>query len=430
MTIAKEEHPAPLVASDLTYEVDATRLLDRVSLTAGRGQVIGLIGPNGAGKSTLLRTLSGLLRRRDGSVRILGEEIDSLSPKAVARHLGVVHQIAPYTYGFTALEVVLMGRYPHLGRLQIEGSSDHRIARGAMRQTESEQFASRDLATLSGGERQRVFVARALAQEPAVLLLDEPTSNLDVLHQLKVLELVRNLAAQGVTTVAAGHDLSLVSRYCDRLVLMSSGRVLAEGTPAEVLTGPNIEEAFRVRAVVYREPLTGSIGVSPMAPADGPGATGAGGRVHVVCGGGTGARLMYELQRAGFHVTAGVLGAGDTDRAAADILGIEYVPVPAFGGTGDAAHRRHEVLAAQADWTVLCDVPFGGNNLRNLEALSVAPQVVCIESTPFEERDFTSGEASRLYETLKPTARCASVEDAVREIQRRAEGALATDGRG
>ena len=260
--------PQAISTQDLSYEIEGNLLLDGVTMHADRGQLVGLIGPNGAGKSTLLRTISGILRNRDGSVQLDGTDIRDLSTREVATALALVPQIAPYTYGFTSIELVLMGRYPHLGRFQIEGSEDDRIAREAMRLTQTEEFADRTLDTLSGGERQRVFVARALAQQPSILLMDEPTANLDVLHQLKVLDLVRQLVDDGLTAVAAIHDLNMASRYCDRLVLLNGGRVLAEGPPDEVLTPETIETAFGVKSSVFQDPATGSLAVSLIGPAD------------------------------------------------------------------------------------------------------------------------------------------------------------------
>ena len=260
--------PHAISAQSLSYEIQAQTLLRDVDLHADRGQLVGLIGPNGAGKSTLLRAISGILRYGEGTVRLDGEDLRSLSSRDVAAGLALVPQIAPYTHGFTAIELVLMGRYPHLGRFQIEGKEDGRIAKNSMRMTGTEQFADRTLDTLSGGERQRVFVARALAQQPRVLLLDEPTSNLDVLHQLKVLDLVRKLVDDGLTAIAAIHDLNMAARYCDRLVLLKDGRVLAEGSPEEVLVPETIGAAFGVRAAVYRDPMTGSLAVSVIGPAD------------------------------------------------------------------------------------------------------------------------------------------------------------------
>ena len=256
----------PIVAEDLFYSVEAQTLLDNVRLRADQGQFIGVVGPNGAGKSTLLRALSGMLRCQYGAVSLEGVDLRSMSSRDIATGMALVPQIAPYTQGFTSLELVLMGRYPHLGRFQVEGREDSRIAREAMGQTDTEQFADRTLDTLSGGERQRVFVSRALAQQPRILLLDEPTANLDVYHQLKVLDLVRQLVDDGLTAVAAIHDLHMAARYCDRLALLSAGRVLAEGTPEEVLTPEAIETAFGVRCAVYREPVTGSLAISLIGP--------------------------------------------------------------------------------------------------------------------------------------------------------------------
>ncbi len=263
-------NPQAISARGLTYEVEGETLLDGVSLHADKGQFVGLIGPNGAGKSTLLRTISGILRYRSGSIRLDGEDMSFLSPKNVAAALALVPQIAPYTYGFTAVELVLMGRYPHLGRFQIEGREDERIAGDAMRLTETEQFTERTLDTLSGGERQRVFIARALAQQPRILLMDEPTANLDILHQLKALDLVRQLVNEGLTAVAAIHDLNMAARYCDRLVLLSDGKLLADGSPDEVLTPSTIESAFGVTSAVYRDPITDSLRISLIGPADNP----------------------------------------------------------------------------------------------------------------------------------------------------------------
>ena len=401
------------------------RLLDRVSLAASPGDLVGVIGPNGAGKSTLLKAMAGLLRPTQGSVTLQGQDLRAMPPRDVARRLAMVPQLAPYTYGFTALEVVMMGRYPHMGRFEVEGEAERQIAHEALAIMESEPFAGRAVATLSGGERQRVMIARALAQQPAVLLLDEPTASLDVQHQLKTLDVIRDRAANGVASIAAIHDLALAARYCDRLLLLNMGRVLAEGTPAEVLTPAHIEEAFGVRAVVYPDPLTGTLAVSLLDTAPMDGVVQSQGRVHLVCGAGSGGRLMYELREAGYTVTAGVLGAGDTDRFAADILGVPYVPVPAFGGIDDEADAAHRRLVGQADVVVLCETPVGPNNLRNLQALTSAGRLIILESSPFESRDYTGGPALRVYEALSPQARCRDVAEGGHAVRRLLEQRVA-----
>ncbi|MDE2933993.1 MAG: heme ABC transporter ATP-binding protein [Chloroflexota bacterium] len=264
--------PASVDAQAVSFSVEAKTLLDRVDMRAERGQFVGLIGPNGAGKSTLLRTLSGVVRPQEGAVWLEGSDLAAMAARDVAAMLALVPQIAPYTQGFTAFELVLMGRYPHLGRFEVEGQADDRIAEKAMRLTETEEFATRTLETLSGGERQRVFLARALAQQPRILLLDEPTSNLDILHQLTILGLVRQLVDDGLTAIAAIHDLNLAARYCDRLVLIGNGAVVTEGQPEDVLTPETIESAFGVRAAVYRDPATDALAVSLIGPAAANGA--------------------------------------------------------------------------------------------------------------------------------------------------------------
>lgn len=260
----------PVSAQGLNYEVDAHTLLNGVDLNAERGQLVGIIGPNGAGKTTLLRAIAGILSYSEGVVLLEGSDLKDATPRDVAQTLALVPQIAPYTQGFTALELVLMGRYPHMGRLQIEGKQDNIIARKTMRLTETEQFSDRTLDTLSGGERQRIFVSRALAQQPRILLLDEPTANLDVLHQLKVIGLIRRLVDGGLTAIAAIHDLQMAARFCDRLVLIKDGRVLAQGPPEDVLTPEIVEASFGVKASVYRDPNTGALVLSILGPAEEP----------------------------------------------------------------------------------------------------------------------------------------------------------------
>ena len=258
--------PAAVDAREVSFRIGGALLLDGVSLAADSSELIGLIGPNGAGKSTLLRTIAGILRPQEGLVQVDGAEVGVLSPKELASSIAVVPQTTPNTHSFTSLELVLMGRYPHLGPFQIEGARDRAIADDAMTLTETRHLSERNLDELSGGERQRVFVSRALAQQPRVLLLDEPTANLDILHQIRVFDLVRRLVGDGLTAIAAIHDLHLAARYCDRLVLLNAGRVIASGAPEQVLTESSIGSAFGVKAVVRRDEHTGALAISLIGP--------------------------------------------------------------------------------------------------------------------------------------------------------------------
>jgi len=257
-----------LQAEGLSYAVAGTDILQQVSFRLAAGELVGLVGPNGAGKSTLLRALGGLLAGVTGRVELLGRPLAAYSPREIARLVAHVPQATALDFPFTVQDIVLMGRSPHLGRFQLEGPRDRSVAEWAMRTTETLPFARRLVSTLSGGERQRVLIARALAQEPAILLLDEPTSNLDIKHQLALLEMVRSLAHRdGLGVMAAIHDLPLAARFCDRIVLITQGRVVAAGQPDQVFTPGRLAQVFGVEVSVEREPATGHLRLFPVRPA-------------------------------------------------------------------------------------------------------------------------------------------------------------------
>ncbi len=256
-----------LEVKELSYQSQGEPVLQDVSLSVAPGEVVGLVGPNGAGKTTLIRAVSGLVAPSEGVVRLDDALLSRMDLRDIARLVAHVPQTTTIDFGFTCLEVVLMGRYPHLGRLNIEGERDYKIAHEAMKFTGTWELAARKVDSVSGGERQRVLVARAVAQQPCLLLLDEPTANLDLAHQLHVFELVRTLAHEhGLGALAAIHDLELASRYCDRLVLLHRGRVVAQGTPQEVLTTERIRQVFRVEAVVVPNEMTGGLSISAILP--------------------------------------------------------------------------------------------------------------------------------------------------------------------
>jgi iron complex transport system ATP-binding protein len=230
-------------------------VLDRVSVRIAAGELLGLVGANGAGKSSLLAALAGQLALDGGSIRLGDVDLRTFTGKALARVIGVVPQHVPSAGAFSVDDVALMGRYPHLSPFQTETVRDHRIARRALRRAGVLHLRQRQVSTLSGGERQLVFIARALAQDPRVLLLDEPTANLDWRHQARVFRLIAHLTRRGVAVVAAIHDLELASRHCHRLALLDNGSIVTAGTPEEVLTPRHLETAFGVRALVRADPV-------------------------------------------------------------------------------------------------------------------------------------------------------------------------------
>lgn len=222
------------------------------------GEMLGLIGPNGSGKSTVIKALSHVITPHSGKISIDGRNITRIPRSELARLVGVVPQMPLLPGTFTAFEIVLMGRNPHLGLFQTEGFRDMTITWQAMGRTNTRSFALRKVGELSGGEIQRLVIARALAQQPKAILLDEPTSNLDINHQVEILDLIKNLCREdNQTVVITLHDLNLAAQYCDRLMLLNQGQLHAAGTPAEVINAKNIEEVYGAEGCVYAHPVNG-----------------------------------------------------------------------------------------------------------------------------------------------------------------------------
>jgi len=235
---------AALELRDVAVAYHSVRVLEGVDLAVRRSEIVGVVGPNGAGKTSLLRVMGGVLPPAAGEVMVEGRAIREIPRAALARRMAVVPQEPGAALPFTTLEVALMGRNPHAGRRYFDNPSDLVKARQALGEAGVLDLAGRTFDTLSGGERQRVLIARALAQEPRILLLDEPTAHLDLRHQAMLAALVRRLSGSGTTTVLVSHDLNLASQICDRLLLLAEGRVAACGTPEEVMRPERIERVY------------------------------------------------------------------------------------------------------------------------------------------------------------------------------------------
>lgn len=264
-SILPDDERATLEAQQVTFSFNGTPVLDRVDLCLEPGRMVGVIGPNGAGKSTLVRLLSRLLVPASGSVRLNGHGLARWRPTELARVLAVVPQEPELPPAFTAWEMVLMGRTPYLGWMGRESGHDRAIVRQAMEETGVYHLAHRLVNQLSGGERQHVIVARALAQQPRVLLLDEPTAHLDINHQVETLSLIARLVREReLAALAIFHDLNLAAQYCDELMLLNSGRIEAHGTPAQVLTPALLKRVYETEVVVIPHPQNGLPTVLPV----------------------------------------------------------------------------------------------------------------------------------------------------------------------
>ncbi|MYC27596.1 MAG: ABC transporter ATP-binding protein [Nitrospira sp. SB0662_bin_26] len=260
------DHP-PLKLTGVTFGFGRTEtavrspVLKNVSLMVGSGEVLGILGPNGSGKSTLLKILMRILVPQQGTIEWFGQPPDAFSQADIAQHVAFVPQETQQAFPFTINEMVLMGRYPHHGRtwgLGWEGSHDRAVAMQAMRDLDVAHLGTRLITNVSGGERQRAVIARALAQEPEVLLLDEPTAFLDLHHQLDIARIIRRLNRErGLTVVLVSHDLNLASQYCDRVLLLREGEIVTVGSPEEVIAAASLESVYGCSVLVDQHPQSG-----------------------------------------------------------------------------------------------------------------------------------------------------------------------------
>jgi iron complex transport system ATP-binding protein len=250
--------------TDVTFGYAGDAVVRGVSFAVGRGEFVGIIGPNGSGKSTLLRLMSGYLRTWHGQVVVEGRAVEGYERRELGRRIGVVPQETLVPFPFSVAEMVLFGRTPHLGGFGFERDSDVAAAGRAMQRTDTAHLARRVITELSGGERQRVILARALAQEPAILLLDEPAAFLDIRHEVEMYDLLRDLQREGMTVVSVLHDLNIAALYCDRLLLLSDGSVARAGTPSEVITYATLTQVYGTEVYVAMNDITGCLNVLPL----------------------------------------------------------------------------------------------------------------------------------------------------------------------
>ncbi|MFT4890256.1 MAG: iron complex transport system ATP-binding protein [Halobacteriales archaeon] len=358
---------------DVSVSLGGTTVLDEISTAVREGQFVGLIGPNGAGKTTLLRTMSGVLDPDAGRVVIDGDGVADLSSMESSRRVAVLPQDTTVSFDFSVEQVVEMGRHPYRSRFGGGNADDRRIVRDAMQRVDVARFADRSIGSVSGGERQRAILARALAQDTPVLLLDEPTASLDVTRQVETLALVRELVRDGKTAVAAIHDLDLAARFCDELALLSGGGIVASGSPERVLDDETVSDAFDGRAVVGRDAITGSPTVRALPER----AASRDGRVHVIGTGHEAAATLARLVESGFEPTIGPVPETDVAAEAARALGVETVVAAPFESLDDGTLAELDRHIETADTTVFAGATDGFDGV--VERLESGQSVVAVE---------------------------------------------------
>ena len=393
--------------SRITVAYGSRVALQDVDLDVGPGEFLALTGPNGSGKTTLLRAALGLVVPASGSVEVFGSTLTALSIRQRAHLVAWVPQDEGLREDVPLSRYVLYGRYASHGTFGRETDADRALVEAALREVGLADRGADGVLSLSGGERQRAVLARALAQRAPLLLLDEPTTHLDIGHQLDLLGRVRALVRErGLTVVAALHDLNLAARFADRIVVLARGRRVAEGSAAELLSSELLARVWGIDAELRWDAGTGlpyliprrlvSEGTRrPTAALLGP--------VHVVGGGGSASGILRGLADEGFDLTAGVLHLLDSDAETAEALGIPAAIEAPFAPLGDAARARHAQLLRRARAIVVAPFVVGPANLANLEdlrSLAGSVPVFLLDDPPVSARDFCQGRAVRAYAEL------------------------------
>lgn len=361
-----------LDARHLSVTLRQTPVLTDINLQLHPGELVGVIGPNGVGKSTLLKSLMGFQKLDDGEVFLNGKAITNYSHHERARYLSYLAQETNEGFAYRVLDLVAMGAYS-----QITDNARAK-AQWVLDGLELGYLAERSLTELSGGERQLAHIARLFMQDASLMLLDEPTAALDIGHEAQILEQLRRVIQQDKkSALIAIHNLNSAAEFCDRLVVMSCGEIIADGSPETVLTPQLIEKLYGKTAVVGHHPQTGSVTVLPVRQMHANHEV----NVHVIGGAGSAILPSKWLFDAGITVTAGIAHEQDSDTLFWQQQGVDFISVPAFSEITDSAFDAALEKINQSDWVVLCDFPIGPGNQRNLELASKAKNLVLIRES-------------------------------------------------
>ncbi|MFW6047269.1 MAG: ABC transporter ATP-binding protein, partial [Candidatus Woesearchaeota archaeon] len=388
------------------------------------GEFLGIVGPNGSGKTTLIRSITKVLEPNQGKIRINGKKLADMDRSQISKIISVVPQDSFISFPFKTLDIVLMGRSPYKGRFDSMGDKDREIAEKYMRLTDTWQFRDKKVNQLSGGEIQRVSIARALVQNSKILLMDEPTSHLDLNYEFKVLSLIQDLKKNDLTIISVFHDLNLASRFCDRIIILKKGKIFANGEPKKVLSEENVSRVYGSDVVVKRNPRTGNPYVIPITNTP-KNSKNKDHNIHVICGGGSGSKLLNILIEKSYKPSVGVINVLDSDYKTANSLNLEIVTEAPFSPISSEAFEQNKKLIKNSQTVILTDVSFGKGNLKNLKSIKETlkdQKLIIIEKRDIEERDYTNEEAKKIYKKLKKEAKVTySANKAISKINDRSK---------
>lgn len=348
-----------IVAEKLNVGYQKKTIVENVNISGIKGQLICLLGPNGSGKSTILKTLTGLLAPVDGTVYISGNDVLRSNKDEMAKKLAVV-LTEQLSLGFlTVFEIAAMGRYPHTNHFGKLSVTDIQVVNDALTAVGALQLKNRFFSELSDGEKQKVMIARALVQQPMLIVLDEPTSHLDVKHKVEVLKILQQLCSEkGMTVVLSLHDIDLAIKACQTVLLIRRGKIVAQGTPEEVIKDGTIQMLYDIKGAHYNE-LMGSLEFDNMQKPE----------LFVTGGNGTGAGVYRALSRAGYGMYCGVLHSNDVDSYIGKTLNCNVLEENAFSAISDRCFEQAKEMIERVDYAIDTAFPLGNNNQRNLEVL-------------------------------------------------------------
>ncbi len=400
-----------LKVENINFAYDGKPVLNDLSFTASEGSFISILGPNGSGKSTLINLLSKVLKGYTGRIEVFGQDIKNLNPRSISKLISVVPQYSNPGFDFTVEEMVLMGRFPYVSRFGREKHSDFLIAAKVMEKTGTASLAGKKFNELSGGEKQRVVIAQTLVQDTPIVLLDEPTSHLDINFQIEMMELFYNLNRdEGKTVIGVFHDINLASNYSRTAIFLRQGRIYASGDIGSVVTRENIRNVFKSDVYVAKNPFTGKLYVSPTFAAgmsehdDGRKEKNINIKIHVIGGGGAASPILNLLYNKGYMLTCGVVNNFDTDLDTADMLGIFYVSEAPFSPISLYSQNKNIELIKASDIVILPAIAFGHGNFSNLvsvsEAVDMGKKVIVVAGESIAKRDYTDGKSQKLYEKI------------------------------
>lgn len=393
-----------LILKNIDFSYDGLSVIQDVSFMVRPGEILGIIGPNGSGKTTLLNIICGVLKPNSGDIFIQDKNVKEIPRKELYQILAIVPQDSITSFNYTVLDIVLMGRTPYLKGSFWEREIDYEVAINSIKDIGIYNLKDKYVSQLSGGERQKVTIAQALSQQPKILLLDEPTTHLDINSKLEIMNLITRLnKEQKITVITIFHDINLAASFCPRILILSKGRISAMGNAEDVLTSQNLEGAYDIPVVVKKNPITNRIYTTPI-NREFLKTKLAKRRLHLICGGGSGSLIMTSLKVDGFLVSCGVLNVIDTDYETAKALEIPVVSEAPFSQISNDTYKENIEMIKSSEIVVLANVEFGYGNLSNLkaieQALDIGKKVMILQETSITKRDYTKGEATEIYKRI------------------------------